>query len=96
MLVTIYTEKGNCFSVPYAINPLEAYSKLLPEKGTFVDFPAILNADQFTITEAIVMLPYVKKYGRNFISLCAEFINWDRTDIAEQILEIGEQFKLSL
>ena len=96
MIVQINTEKGNCFSVPYSINPLQAYSKLLPEKGTFVDFPAIMNADQFTIQEAIIMLPFVKRYGKNFISLCAEFINWDRSDIAEQIVQIGEQFKIAL
>lgn len=92
MLITIYTSKGNCFSVPYAINPLQAYSKVLPEQGTFVDFPQVSNADQFTISEAIIMLPFVKRYGKNFISLCAEFINWNRTDIGEQIVQIGEQF----
>jgi hypothetical protein len=93
MLITIYTEKGNSFQIPYAINPLQVYAKLLPEKGTFVDFPQITGADQFTINEAILMLPYVKKYGKNFVSLCAEFIDWSRSDVGEQIIQIGEQFK---
>lgn len=96
MIVTIYTEKGNTFSVPYAINPLQAYAKVLPTKGTFVDFPQVMSGDQFTIDEAIVMIPYVKRYGKNFISLCAEFIDWNRTDIGEQIISIGEQFTLSI
>lgn len=92
MLITIYTEKGNSFEIPFAINPLTAYSKVLPEKGTFVKFPQITGGDQFTITEAILILPYYKRFGKNFISICAEFIDWSRSDVAEQIVSIGEQF----
>lgn len=93
MLITIYTEKGNSFEIPYAVNPLTAYAKVLPEQGTFVNFPSVVNGDQFTITEAIIILPYYKKYGKNFVSLCAEFIDWSRSDVGEQIIQIGEQFK---
>jgi len=96
MIVQINTEKGNCFSVPYAINPLQSYSKLLPEKGTFVNFTQVMNGEQFTIQEAIIMLPFVKRYGKNFISICCEFIDWGKTNIGEQVVQIGEKFKIPL
>ena len=91
MEVQIITPKGNLISCTLTTSDLEKWGQVVP-MDCFVNFPAIQSGDSFTLQEAILIAHYYQRYGKNFVSLCAEFIDFSRTNIGEQINSIAGRF----
>ena len=91
MEVEIITPKGNLISCNLDAAKLKKWGQVVPS-DCFVNFPCIQAGDSFTLQEAIIISYFFPKYGKNFVSLCAEYVDFSRTNIGEQILEVAGRF----